>query len=68
MLLLTEFVVRKQNLVSDRGNVAYSLLVIKIIFTSSSLRIIITASLKKIKRFKYLVVFRRVHKIAKSAY
>jgi len=66
MLLLTEFVVRKQNLVSDTGNVAYSLLVMKIIFASSSLRILIAALLKKIRRLKYLVVSRRVHKIVKS--
>jgi len=57
MMLLTEFVARKQNLVSDTGNVAYSLLVMKIIFTISSLRIIILASLKKIRRFKYFVIF-----------
>jgi hypothetical protein len=42
-------VVRKQSLVSDTGNVASSLLVMKIIFAISSLRILITALLKKLE-------------------
>jgi len=49
MMLLTEFVVRKQNLVSYIGNVPYSLLVMKMIFIGSCLWIIISASLKTLE-------------------